>query len=679
MKLIICSLLLYSCSVFSQWVKLNPVSSNPNCSKCDFIDQNTGWIAGDSGCVLYTSNGGVSWANRNTPDENLIWIQFINANTGFTSGSSSSLYKTTNGGLNWITLVTDPGAINHAFHFFDQVNGILCGGNILLKTTNGGNNWYTLLNGGYFINIFFLNAQTGWVSTLDGNIFKTTNAGNNWTSMYGIGGKLYFINELTGWVVTPYIFSSVYKTTNGGYNWILQQVPYNIKRAVAFLDENTGFVSGTGIFKTTNGGANWTNFDYYYTSEVTDLAVLNNNTVIGVGERSAICLTTNKGTNWTNISRDIGSDIRNIKFFNQSTGYISGYFGLLAKSTDGGVSWNKKFVGSLQNQSVFFLDHNNWWRLTEKKEFFRTSNGGESWLVLNFPITRSIYGISFTDVNNGWLNADSGLIAKTTNGGVSWNVGNLGTDRAIVKVLEISSNRILAFSFNAQVFLSTNSGGIWSSSFLPGESIIADACVSDPNTVYINGSQKFFRSTDAGSTWQAVFEGLPYQPSRIVYTQGTLYTVYESSVYKSENGGYNWSGSGLSVPVGAFLNSISSTDRNTCWVVGDRGMIFRNLNSSTIGIDPSQNELPENFVLHQNYPNPFNPATRISYEIPKFGFVEISIYDITGKKVADLVNQVLNPGKYTADFDGSHLSSGVYFYRLQAGEKLLFRKMILLK
>jgi len=679
MKLIICSLLLYSCSLFSQWVKLNPVTSNPNYSKCDFIDQNTGWIAGDSGCVLYTSNGGATWANRNIPNENLIWIQFKNANTGFASSASSNLYKTTNGGLNWITLVTDPGATNFAFHFFDSGTGILCGGSKLLKTTNGGNNWYTLLSNGYFINIFFLNNQTGWVSTYDGVIFKTTNAGNSWINTSAYAGKMYFANELTGWIVTAYTFSSVYKTTNGGYNWILQQVPYNIKRDVVFLDENTGFISGTGIFKTTNGGVNWTDFDYHYTSVVADLAVLNNNTVIGVGDHSAICLTTNRGTNWNNVSRDIGTDIRNIKFFNQSTGYISGYFGLVAKSTDGGVSWNKKVVGNLQNQSVFFLDHNNWWRITEKKQFFRTSNGGENWLEMVFPFTRSIYEISFTDVNNGWLNADSGLVAKSTNGGVSWNAIDLGTDRAIVKVLQINSNRILAVSFNAQVFLSTNSGANWSSSFLPGESIIADACVSDPNTVYINGSQKFFRSTDAGSTWQAVYEGLPYQPSRIVYTQGILYTVYESSVYKSENGGYNWSGSGFSVPVGAFLNSISATDRNTCWVVGDRGMIFRNLNSSTIGIDPSQNELPENFVLHQNYPNPFNPVTKISYEITKPGLVAISIYDITGKKVAELVNQVLAPGKYTADFDGSHLSSGVYFYRLQAGEKLLFRKMILLK
>lgn len=85
------------------------------------------------------------------------------------------------------------------------------------------------------------------------------------------------------------------------------------------------------------------------------------------------------------------------------------------------------------------------------------------------------------------------------------------------------------------------------------------------------------------------------------------------------------------------------------------------------------------FTLHQNYPNPFNPSTKISYQLPAKSFVQIKVYDMLGKEVAVLVNQELDAGSYTVDFDASSLSSGTYIYRLQAGEFNSTRKMVYLK
>jgi len=92
-------------------------------------------------------------------------------------------------------------------------------------------------------------------------------------------------------------------------------------------------------------------------------------------------------------------------------------------------------------------------------------------------------------------------------------------------------------------------------------------------------------------------------------------------------------------------------------------------------------DLPTHFVLNQNYPNPFNPTTTINYSIPKESFVTIKIYDLLGKEVATLVDEFQKPGTYNYQLSISNyqLSSGVYFYQLQAGNFIATKKLILLK
>ena len=85
------------------------------------------------------------------------------------------------------------------------------------------------------------------------------------------------------------------------------------------------------------------------------------------------------------------------------------------------------------------------------------------------------------------------------------------------------------------------------------------------------------------------------------------------------------------------------------------------------------------FTLSQNYPNPFNPITTINYSIPSASFVTLKVYDILGREVASLVNDERQPGEYSVKFDGSGLSSGIYFYHLHAGEIALTKKFILMK
>jgi hypothetical protein len=97
-----------------------------------------------------------------------------------------------------------------------------------------------------------------------------------------------------------------------------------------------------------------------------------------------------------------------------------------------------------------------------------------------------------------------------------------------------------------------------------------------------------------------------------------------------------------------------------------------------IEADPSS-DVPREFALHQNYPNPFNPATTIRFDVPQEAHVVLAVYNVLGQRVVTLVDERMSPSSYTAQFDAGRLSSGVYFYSLQAGSFRASREMMLVK
>ena len=97
------------------------------------------------------------------------------------------------------------------------------------------------------------------------------------------------------------------------------------------------------------------------------------------------------------------------------------------------------------------------------------------------------------------------------------------------------------------------------------------------------------------------------------------------------------------------------------------------------GINFISGQVPSKYKLSQNYPNPFNPLTKIKFELPFTGFVKLVMFDNMGREVKTLVNDNLAAGSYESSFDGSRFASGVYFYKLQAGDFIETKKMILVK
>lgn len=100
--------------------------------------------------------------------------------------------------------------------------------------------------------------------------------------------------------------------------------------------------------------------------------------------------------------------------------------------------------------------------------------------------------------------------------------------------------------------------------------------------------------------------------------------------------------------------------------------------TSPIGIKQIST-IVKDFSLSQNYPNPFNPKTKINFSIPKSDFVSLRVYDILGREVKVLANELLTAGEYEAEFDGGDLSSGMYYYSLRSGEYVDVKKMVLVK
>lgn len=144
----------------------------------------------------------------------------------------------------------------------------------------------------------------------------------------------------------------------------------------------------------------------------------------------------------------------------------------------------------------------------------------------------------------------------------------------------------------------------------------------------------------------------------------------------------------------SFLDSLGyilgySGDSVTCiWRAGanngvdtlfSSGSFLFTLRTTTIGITQINSNIPGNFSLYNNYPNPFNPRTIIKFDVAKNQFVKIRVHDIQGKEVSVLVNQNLSPGKYSVDFNGENLSSGIYFYSLESDNVYQVKKMVLVK
>jgi hypothetical protein len=188
-----------------------------------------------------------------------------------------------------------------------------------------------------------------------------------------------------------------------------------------------------------------------------------------------------------------------------------------------------------------------------------------------------------------------------------------------------------------------------------------------------------FHSTDSGAHWIQSNSGMlsSFVTCLAINSSGHIFAgTFSEGVYRSTDDGANWT----TVNSGLTNDSVSSIAINPSGTifVGTKNGLFRSVQSTTAVRELSADG-PISFSLDQNYPNPFNPSTTIRYELPRSSWVSLHVYSVLGQDVAALVNETRPAGVFTERFDAANLASGVYYYRLQAGDFVSTRKMVVLK
>ena len=159
----------------------------------------------------------------------------------------------------------------------------------------------------------------------------------------------------------------------------------------------------------------------------------------------------------------------------------------------------------------------------------------------------------------------------------------------------------------------------------------------------------------------------------------TLYIGTDAGVFFTLNLGTNWMVLGTDLPNSPVfdLNYHQPTKK---LVAGTHGRSLFEFDLSVItGVKHEIDPVVNDFVLYQNYPNPFNPSTTINFTIREKEYVTLKVYDIMGNEVALLLSEEMEAGSHSIKYDASGLASGIYLYKLKAGNKIETRKMLLLK
>ncbi|MBK9332014.1 MAG: T9SS type A sorting domain-containing protein [Ignavibacteria bacterium] len=353
---------------------------------------------------------------------------------------------------------------------------------------------------------------------------------------------------------------------------------------------------------------------------------------------NGIYVSANNGTSWSQ------SSLNNKTVFSFTTIGTDIYAGLLNNpngsggvwiSVNNGANWTQTSLNSRHIISFALLG--TYLFAGSDVDFWRSSNNGVNWtqLSVNSQSVRALAVIG----NNLFAGTYIGVYIST-NDGTSWTL--TANNRSINSLAVIGTN-LFAGTAQYGVYISADNGTTWSQTALNNKSV---------NKLAVSGTD--------------IFAG-----------------TYPYGVYYSSNNGASWfqKNQGFSAPPFYNYTMISALKINNGYIFSgtDGFSVYRRLYSEIIGVQNISTEIPANFSLSQNYPNPFNPVTKLEFGIPELGFVSLKIYDLLGKEVGTLVDENLNPGTYKVEFDGSRLTSGVYFYRIKSGDFTDTKRMMLVK
>lgn len=596
-----------------------------------------------------------------------MWERVRRPQSSHLFGETSGIYRSTDGGSNWQLI--DPVSSGLPNPLTTDVGRI----GLTISPSNP-NIIYALYNDGYYYLGFFKTADQGstWVDADPNNQLSN-----------GFSSFSWYFGQVRVHPTNPDIVYALdvelSKTTNGGTTWT-QDVPFHVDfHDLKFDPQNSNNIimgNDGGIDISTNGGLSWFETSGLPVTQFYEIGLDYNNPqrLYGGTQDNGTNRTLNGGLDdWDHIFGGDGFYVI-VDHTNPNVIYAESQYGNLGKSVNGGSGWNGATSGISGSEPtnwstpVVMDPNNNLVLYYGTNRVYRTENGASSWSAISGDLTDggprlgTVTTIAVAPTNSDiiWAGTDDSHVWRTTDYGATWNemTGPNMPYRWVTRVIVDPTDEQIAYvTFSGlkwhdpepHIFRTANMGTTWTdiSSNLPNAPI--NAIAVDPiahNVVYIGTDVGAYISFDAGQNWEVMGSGLP------------LVTIGDMKVHPTQH----------------FL------------IAGTHGRSMYKIDLTDItGIEPD-NRVPiaATFELHQNYPNPFNPTTRIAYDLPESGQVRLKIYNVTGQEVRTLVNESQVAGNHTAVWDGKDnhgnvVGSGVYIYRLSAGNDIQSREMTLLR
>jgi len=399
-----------------------------------------------------------------------------------------------------------------------------------------------------------------------------------------------------------------------------------------------------------------------------------------------------------------------IKFANDSTATLVGADGVILNTKDGGITWDQQESNTTNilycvdvTYKIYSMDSPQ--RIPigiavgENGTILRTINGGYTWNILDGGTLNHLRGVSSTIVTQSVIICgDSGTVLYSNNAGETFtqeisqttvNLYAIGYSPDVPMVNRLAARVVLVVGDQGTVLLSNDDGITWTP--LTSGIAVNFRAVSwaDPYTATVVGEGgAIYNTTDRGISWNPTrtnflcnFYGVKYLDSSTVVAVGDNGTIARSTdrgeTFTTIQS--NTENSIMSVNFANLNKGIAVGEASTTLYTNDGGQTWSGQNTLKKNIVSPLLSDKKTYSLAQNYPNPFNPGTTISYSIPVDSKVTLRVYDLTGRQVAELVNGLQPRGTHSVSFNAKNLSSGIYFYRINAGNYNEVKKMILIK